>query len=346
MDLANLPDELERSKSKIAKIDQRTEIAQGWGATTSGKALINTYHDRLTEGFRSALLDAHGGQKNQTALVVLLRGLSPELLALVSIQTLLHSIARQCELVVTLKTLGTAVANECWAKRLTEDKTDTTGRLVREASGRYSTASRRRAALAKSVDKAIKAGTLMSSFKDRYWEPTDRVTAGAWLWNVVSSSLPEVFIRVCSQEGPTNKRASIALSESSWAIVGAALDRAMLSRPVYWPTPDMPKPWTYWNDGGSWDDRVNASVLRSHHKDTQASVKHAIKSGQMKPALDALNALQSVPYRINVRVLEVLEACDAQGIQVDGIAPANLEYTPKPLAWDPHGQVSAASLGA
>ncbi len=334
MDPANLPDELERSKSKIAKIDQRTERSHGWGATSSGKAIINTYHERLTEGFRSALLDAHGGQKNQTALVVLLRGLSPELLALVSIQTLLHTISKQCELVVILKLLGTAVANECWAKRLTEDKSDTTRRLVRDATGRYSNASRRRAALVKSVDKAIKAGTLMTSFGDRFWEPADRVIAGGWLWNVISASLPEVFIRVTSQEGPTTTRASIALSEGSWAIVGAALDRAMLSRPVYWPTPDMPKPWSYWNDGGSWDDRVNSSVLRSYHKDTQASVKHAIKSGTMKPALDALNALQSVPYRINSRVLEILEACDAQGIQVAGLAPADLEYTPKPFDWD------------
>ena len=36
----------------------------------------------------------------------------------------------------------------------------------------------------------------------------------------------------------------------------------------------------------------------------------------MKPALDALNALQAVPWAINTRVLNVLHACVTQNIRV------------------------------
>jgi hypothetical protein len=52
--LAILPDEFNRSKSKIAKSDLRAERSSGWGATTGGLALVNRYHERLTEGFRVA----------------------------------------------------------------------------------------------------------------------------------------------------------------------------------------------------------------------------------------------------------------------------------------------------
>lgn len=340
MDLTNLPEEFERSKSKIAKSDARAEAASGWGATTSGQALVTRYHERLAEGFSYALLDAHAGMKSEAELVVLLRGLSPELLALLSIQTLIHSIGMREKLVNTLGALGQAAAGECWAAKLTSDETGITSRIERAVRLKHSNVARRNAAVAKRVLKATGDGMkvngelvkLPPSFKARRWSDEALVVAGGWLWNVVSTSLPEVFSRETIRRAGAQET-SIVLSEGSWDIVNAALDRAMVTRPVYWPTPEPPKPWSYWNDGGSWDERVTASVLRSFHKDTQAATKHAIRSGQMKPALDALNTLQAVPFRINVRVLEVIERCAAEGIEVKGLVPKNLKREPKPNAF-------------
>ena len=39
----------------------------------------------------------------------------------------------------------------------------------------------------------------------------------------------------------------------------------------------------------------------------------------MKPTLDALNALQAVPWTINKRVLDVLRACVLKSVEVDGV---------------------------
>lgn len=335
MDLVILPDEFERSKSKIAKIDQRRERASGWGATTSGQAIVKRYHQRLSEGFAYALLDAHAGQKSEAGLVVTLRGLSPDLLALCSIQTILHSIATRSDLMGTLTALGEAIGSECWAAKLTTDETGTAERIARAVRLRHTSVDRRLTAMAKKVDKAILEGKINKTFKSRRWCPEALVVAGGWLWNVVSTALPEVFLRETVQQG-VNKFVSLTLSEGSWGIVDQALDLAMTSRPVYWPSATPPKPWTFWNDGGSWDERVTASVLRSYHKDTQGAVKHAIKSGQMQPALDAVNALQSVAFKINTRVLEVLEQCSELGLKVKGITPENLKRTPKPnaFAWE------------
>jgi DNA-directed RNA polymerase, mitochondrial len=56
----------------------------------------------------------------------------------------------------------------------------------------------------------------------------------------------------------------------------------------------------------------------------------------MQPALDAVNTLRSVAFKINTRVLEVLEQCADRGIKVKGLVPANLKRAPKPnaFAWE------------
>jgi DNA-directed RNA polymerase len=333
MDLATLPAEFERAKTKIAKQDLRSERASGWGSTTSGKALVHRYHERLTEGFRIALLDAHAGLKAEAGLVVTLRGLSPELLALMSIQTLIHSIGMRDVMQTTLMHLGQGAAAECWAAKLTSDETGVAKRIAKAVKARHSNVGRRLAAMETKINDAIVAGKLTKSFKAKHWSPQALVVAGAWLWNVVSTSLPEVFTRETISR-PREQVTSVALSEASWGIVHAALDRAMINHPVYWPSAAVPKPWTGWDDGGSWDERVTATVLRSKHKDTCAAVKHAIKSGTMQPALDALNNLQSVPFRINTKVLEVIEQCDIRGIHVDGLVPAKKERLKKPFEWE------------
>lgn len=334
MDLAILPDEFVRSKAKIAKVDDRRAAAVGFGATTSGQALVNRYHDRLTEGFRYALLDAHAGQRGEAELVVILRGLSPELLALVSISTILHSVGNQQALVETLSRLGVAVANELWAAKLTLDEPQIAQRIAKAVKLRHSNVDRRLDAMKGKVERLIDKGTLKRTFKAKRWSEEACVVAGGWLWNVVSTSLPEVFVRLTEQRG-ANTRQSLTLSEGSLGIVEQALDRAMMNNPVHWPSPVCPKPWVGWSDGGHWDPRMTPSVLRSYRKDTQAAVKAAIKSGQMKPALDALIALQSVPFKINTQVLEVIEQCDLQGIKVKGMVPANLKRPVKPnsFAW-------------
>jgi DNA-directed RNA polymerase len=335
MDLAILPAEFERSKTKIAKIDSRRALASGFGATTSGRAIVKRYHERLSEAFSLALLGPRSRIRAEAELVFTLRGLSTDLLALMSIQTVLHSIGRRDDLFHTLTALGHAAAAECWAAKMTTDESGTTARIARAVKMRHTSVQSRTSDFRKRIDRAIVDGKINKTFKAKRWSPEALVIAGAWLWNVLSTALNETFSRQIIQQG-CRQLSYVTLSEGSWDIVDQALERAMVSNPIYWPTAQPPKPWGYWNDGGSWDDRVTASVLRTYHKETQAAVKHAIKSGQMKPALDAVNSLQSVAFKINTRVLEVLEQCADQGINVKGLVPANLKPEPKPnaFAWE------------
>jgi DNA-directed RNA polymerase len=96
------------------------------------------------------------------------------------------------------------------------------------------------------------------------------------------------------------------------------------STPIWWPLPELPKKWTAWNEGGTWDARSarTLTIMRERQVQTKEAVQQAIRDGTMRPAVDALNSLQSVPWMINKRVLAVIRECATRGIDVAGLPSA------------------------
>jgi hypothetical protein len=89
------------------------------------------------------------------------------------------------------------------------------------------------------------------------------------------------------------------------------LDKVLVSaikiNPLLVPSADPPRPWTQVRTGGlpagHW---AQVPLIRDHHKSIEDVAKNAISSGRMRPLLDALHALQSVPFTINEHVLHFL----------------------------------------
>jgi DNA-directed RNA polymerase len=341
MDQELLPDEINRSITKLDKADLRKEISTGWGATTGGLAITKRYHERLTDGVRAALLGHRSKQRDyaEAELLAVLKGLSPSVIALSCIQSILHSIGLRETLRDTLVSLGSNIGNECWAAKLTERNGSLAARIARASRAGRTTAQRYNLVRGK-VERAKAKNTKEHSeaqradaksllgFKERIWTRPALMTAGGWLWNVVSTSIPEVFERV---QYPGNPEWMLTVSQEAWGVFDAAIDHATNTRPVFWPSAQEPKPWTASAGGGSHDERVNGvvTVLRSFHKDTQAAVRRAIKAGTMQPALDALNTLQAVPFKINHKVMDVIRECHGYQIGVKGLPTQNVAYEPK-----------------
>jgi DNA-directed RNA polymerase len=84
------------------------------------------------------------------------------------------------------------------------------------------------------------------------------------------------------------------------------------NNPVLIPTTEQPRPWTTWRDGGYQNEQARASVTfvrgaASHNPKIEQAISAAFKSGTIRQHADGVNALQSVPYRINAPVLEALK---------------------------------------
>lgn len=323
-----LPLELQKAIARQEKATVRMEDNVGFGGTTAGMAISQKYIGRLTEAVIVSLKEPQPINSKASEFIHKVGDLDPMVIALCCLQTCLHSVGngeRNTQR-STLLSLGAAIAAECWAYGLTHDEPRLAARITKAVRARHSSLNYRRQA-ARSI--AHRAG-----YDQKRWSRPQLLYAGGWLWNVTLEALPDLFEVVDTTGGEK----ALTIRDKAWDIAAHAISEAVSNNPVYLPMRgEPPLPWTGWNTGGPRDPRLQCSVtfLRSHHKDVAASVRHAIKSGAMQPALDAVNALQAVPLKINKPVLEVLQWCIENKLTVKGIPPqVDIPTPPKPMAYE------------
>ena len=85
------------------------------------------------------------------------------------------------------------------------------------------------------------------------------------------------------------------------------LVRAVIANPLLTPSATPPQAWTGVRKGIlSADHWAQPPLIRDHHASIENAARKAIGTGRMKPLLDAIHALQTVPFTINMPVLHFL----------------------------------------
>jgi DNA-directed RNA polymerase len=326
-----LPRELELARLKFDRREDRTAQMMGLGDTEVGLKITRKFLPKITEVFEKKLSERHPPQINP--LIAKLRALGATKVALCALQMGIHAVGVNCNLREAALTIGGAIADECWAAKLTNDNPRLAARVEKAARARGRLEQRK--GLAKSIAAA-------DGFRERTWSKKLRIEAGEFLLDCLLQGLPDVFCILSREDGAvknvTVTTKLLAFTDSTWEHIGQVISEIIDLNPVWQPSLEPPTPWTGWNKGGSPDPRVRASVtiLRSGHKDRIAAGRHAIKDSSMRPALDALNTLQGVPWSINKRVLGVLQACIERGIEVKGLPLLDARPTPEritPQVW-------------
>jgi DNA-directed RNA polymerase len=229
--------------------------------------------------------------------------------ALSALNTALSSVAVSHKLVKTVKALGAGIAGEAWAHDLLVSNGKLHDRIKKAVSARHGNLKYRKQA-ARSI--AARAG-----FRQKRWTPDEIVRAGEWLLDILLTALPEVF----ELQRDTDGNPVLGVSTQALEQAEAAVELAVQANPVFVPTTEPPKPWTGISNGGYWDERtrLRTNAVRTVHRETEAAIRNAIRDGSMKPHLDAMNALQAVPFKINRRILGVINLCYLKGIPVKGL---------------------------
>jgi hypothetical protein len=95
-------------------------------------------------------------------------------------------------------------------------------------------------------------------------------------------------------------------------ILDKALVQTIISHPLLSPLPEPPEPWTGVRKGGLPADHwAKVSLVREHHKSIEDTARKAIGTGRMKRLLDSINALQAIPFAINIPVLHFMRGLSA-----------------------------------
>ena len=316
--------ELVKTENRYNKQQDRLEKDFGWAATTGPMAISQSYIETLANEIPNYL---KANNRNEEPFIDRIRELPNRTIALSLLTTALNIIgSTRRKLTNSLVTFGRDLEGECFALGLQKFDSELASRLDRLARSRHGNL-RYRKQTVRSVAKKAK-------YRVEKWDAKQLTIAGNWAMNVVISVLPQVFsIVVINGHGEKE----LALTEGAFAIAERAIKEAIQANPVYLPSLKEPKPWTDWNEGGPVDIRLKhrATILRSRHSETAAYVRAAITDGTMQPALDALNTIQGVGWRINKRVLEVIKWCHTNCISVSSLPRArDLDLPKKKGDWD------------
>ncbi len=230
-----------------------------------------------------------------------------------------HSIGLKKENVRdTALRVGGLIADECWAKDLTEDRPLLAEHA--EHQGRQKTAVEHRKKYAHTI--AARMG-----YKGKDWDSERRLRAGEWVLLILLEQLRDVFTvmdapREDGKEGGEDK--FVTLTPAADKHVATIVEQIIEKNTTRLPSADAPRPWTQWDQGAYWDKRRSRSLtlVRKRATETEEAVRQAIRSGEIEPTLRALNALQSVPWTINKRILDVLCRCEELDIKVSGVPEA------------------------
>jgi DNA-directed RNA polymerase len=338
MDATVIPDEpnelhleLAKASEKLDRRDAREETNVGYGATVGGVAITSNYLDHVTQTV-IAKLSGPREKKRLNAdfnLEVLLRQLDPAVLALCILQTGLHAAGRggrNAQMDVAML-MGTSINNELWAAKLLQTDLKLFRRIAKKSKERFGSVELR---VAFAKREAAKVSETFEGFRMADWDNPLRIHAGNWAMKILLSAMPLVF----NLEEPRTFK-----GEHHWCITEFGMDmakeavaEAVVKSPVYQPRTERPKDWDRFTMRVAEDDRTmdRAKLLRTGHKDIMSAAAHAIRTGAMAPTLKAINTLQSVPFKINTWIMDVIVECYNNNITVEGLPSwAKLEVPKK-----------------
>ena len=95
------------------------------------------------------------------------------------------------------------------------------------------------------------------------------------------------------------------------------------------PTIIPPKDWADLNEGGYWN--YDMTLIKSSDTSILQQMNDKAKAGDLKPVLDAVNSLQRTGWRVNLKVLDVMQHYIDNKIDVPVLPPVlDLEKQPYP----------------
>jgi DNA-directed RNA polymerase len=170
------------------------------------------------------------------------------------------------------------------------------------------------------------------------WPKGDKIAIGTRLLEMLVSAVPDLF-EIVQEPNPMTRRDEWLFrpTEKTLAWLEKQHSRCSLLNPMHMPMVVPPKPWTSPTEG---------AYLKGTRKLIKGGSREYLDELALTPmpkVYEALNAIQSVPWRINVQVLEVMRSLWDSGARL-AVLPSR---DPLPIPPKPHDiDTNEAALAA
>lgn len=259
--------------------------------------------------------------------------------AKVALATLTSAFARlkqKATVVSVCETIGKTLEAECWAAGFLKEDEKRAKNIIKGARKKHGSLKYRR--------QSVRSMAARGGYKVDRWSSELLVKIGNWLLDALLNVSGSVFTladvehqyRVKGKDHVETIKVITLTPEASLRVesIAAAMAEAC---PALLPMVEPPDTWTNLYDGGYKSKAIKKinPLIRGKNKQHRALLNHAVKSGQMQPVFDAVNAIQSVAWSINPRMLALLEWVALEKREVKGL-PRWVDY-PDPVYpenWD------------
>ncbi|WP_067516854.1 DNA-directed RNA polymerase [Endozoicomonas ascidiicola] len=293
-------------------IHEKNRTFQQESGTRSVKRLLNAHLLPMVEAIDAFMAEARSGKagKKHTA-VRFMEKLDAEALALLTVRTVLDGLSSQKKLVAVAREIALLIQDEISYRTFAEVDQVNHSHLVKRIKG--DTKHKQRS--------IMKHNMKGRQIEIEHWSVGDELKVGSKLIDLLIQS--SGTIRLGTVQYGEKKREKVLLPTAEvmeWLKQEDA--RCSLMSPTFLPCVIPPKPWTTPYDGGYWTARVRRLKLMKGFSVTKEYLEE-LAEHDIDPIYDALNAMQSTPWAINGRVLNVARELWQSGSTLSGIPEAD-----------------------
>lgn len=299
---------------------EKTTLRMGFGDTDEGIGFAEILFDEHLKIFSTKIEESkkHKGVRGVLRKLIDIPSETVTALALnAGIAILMPAV--HCPLSAVLRSLGKAAYMECYGRALLAHNELEAKRIEAKVRYRHGSLEHRRAALRG-------YGRKINDFHFDPWSDKERMVCGKWLLEGLLQG--SAFVLNDKHLDLTPEALATLESVSAEVILRRLVGVPMTGQSLEWtegvlhiPTPEgVPLPY---------------SLVRSYQKPVRSYVERGVRSGQAKPVLEALNAIQGVRWAINRPIVDLVKACHELGVSVPGLpSRSDIPAPEKPAAWE------------
>lgn len=276
--------------------------------TAYGKQIVAARIDALSTAITSWVDEVGSGKpgpKHQA--YKLIKDTDAKVLAFLTLKHVMAGVSGVRTLQYVAVAIGTAVEDEMRFAKVREEERSQFDKLVKGAkkrtSGHY-----KRVYATRMSDRVIEWGR---------WSRTERLHVGVKLLDIMIQSIGLVEITT-RFDGPGQGIKHVVATPETLAWIEKKNGATALLRPIYEPMVVPPRDWTTPWDGGYLSSSIKPLKLV---KTKNRAYLEELENVDMPIVYASVNAIQKTAWRVNSKVLEVMQSYWDLGVEVAGLPP-------------------------
>lgn len=321
--------ELKMLEDGAERYENRLEgLKHNYSTATSPHRIITDSLPAVAEALRTVQAQKPNSRGFAPFWYDQITGVDPDRLAYIALRGCFDSVAKGQSVAKVLSGLGQVVAGELWAEGLRAFDLKLYERIESKTKQDHNNIRYRK--------KAARAIARKAGYDGVQYDAKQSKQVGEPLLNAVLEHT-DLFDKVTDQEGYRSRTVYLTFTESARALITQLDTIQAWEQPMFKPMLVRPLNWEAYDTGAYLSDELNSMVplVRRSQGAHRRMIRKAAEDGSLKPCLDALNAIQSVPFKINEFVLDVVRWCWESNKTLSKFPSSrHLEKQPRPDNWE------------